>query len=293
MLAPVDLLLRFTTIGCVGQTAATRHRSGGGKWGKSSSRGSRGQPELDAAECTGTTDQKRGGTGTGTTACGKFLPGIVFWSGILLFVVRDYCFLGIVFCQGVTCSRNYLCCRGLPLLSGITCCQGLLLSGPTTYSSLSSVCTFPFLLPQVERDEEMQEELLVLSDRNEVLKRKREGVRDMFGRSQKLLKKTLDECMALQQKLVAMKEEQGKRGKKGKGNVVKVVVAEEVKEGEEVVEQERRREKNKKERVVVTSGKGETSSPRKSRETRTTLLRHISGMKGALENFLQASTCSA
>ena len=159
------------------------------------------------------------------------------------------------------------------------------------------MCTFSFLLPQVERDEEMQEELLVLSDRNEVLKRKREGVRDMFGRSQKLLKKTLDECMALQQKLVAMKEEQGKRGKKGKGNVVKVVVAEEVKEGEEVeeevVEQERRREKNKKERVVVTSGKGETSSPRKSRETRTTLLRHISGMKGALENFLQASTCSA
>ena len=155
------------------------------------------------------------------------------------------------------------------------------------------MCTIPFLLPQVERDEEMQEELLVLSDRNEVLKRKREGVRDMFGRSQKLLKKTLDECMALQQKLVAMKEEQGKRGKKGKGNVVKVVVAEEVKEGEEVeeeVEQERRREKNKKERVVVTSGKGETSSPRKSRETRTTLLRHISGMKGALENFLQASS---
>jgi hypothetical protein len=36
-----------------------------------------------------------------------------FWSGILLFVVTDYCFLGIVFCQGVTCSRNYLCCRGL------------------------------------------------------------------------------------------------------------------------------------------------------------------------------------
>ena len=31
MLAPVDLLLRFTTIGCVGQTAATRHRSGGGR----------------------------------------------------------------------------------------------------------------------------------------------------------------------------------------------------------------------------------------------------------------------
>jgi hypothetical protein len=149
------------------------------------------------------------------------------------------------------------------------------------------VCTFAFLLPQVERDEEMQEELLVLSDRNEVLKRKREGVRDMFGRSQKLLKKTLDECMALQQKLVAMKEEQGK---KGKGKVVTVVVAEEVKEGEEVVEQERRREKNKKERVVVTSGKGETSSPRKSRETRTTLLRHISGIKGALEGFLQASS---
>ena len=184
----------------------------------------------------------------------------------------------------------------LPLLSGITFVAGdylLLLSGPTTYSSLSSVCTFPFLLPQVERDEEMQEELLVLSDRNEVLKRKREGVRDMFGRSQKLLKKTLDECMALQQKLVAMKEEQGKRGKKGKGNVVKVVVAEEVKEGEEVMEQERRREKNKKERVVVTSGKGETSSPRKSRETRTTLLRHISGMKGALENFLQLQASSA
>ena len=155
MLAPVDLLLlflllfvvvvrcRFTTIGCVGQTAATRHRSGGGKWGKSSSRGSRGQPELDAAECTGTTDQKRGGTGTGTTACGKFLPGIVFWSGILLFVVRDYCFLGIVFCQGLLVVRDYfvvgdyLCCQGLLVVRDY-CCQGLLLI------AVSHLCA-PFL----------------------------------------------------------------------------------------------------------------------------------------------------
>ena len=204
-----------------------------------------------------------------------------------MFFVKGLLVPGITFVV-----RDYLCCQGL-LVVVVIRDYLLLLSGPTTYSSLSSVCTFPFLLPQVERDEEMQEELLVLSDRNEVLKRKREGVRDMFGRSQKLLKKTLDECMALQQKLVAMKEEQGKRGKKGKGNVVKVVVAEEAKEakeGEEVVEQERRREKNKKERVVVTSGKGETPSPRKSRETRTTLLRHISGIKGALEGFLQASS---
>ena len=145
----------------------------------------------------------------------------------------------------------------------------------------------------MERDEEMQEELLVLSDRNEVLKRKREGVRDMFGRSQKLLKKTLEECMALQRKLVAMKEEQGKQGKQGRVEVVEEEEGELGEVGE--VEEERRRKKNEKERAVVTNGgdTGEAPSPRKSRETRTTLLRHISGMKGTLENFLQASSASA
>jgi len=149
----------------------------------------------------------------------------------------------------------------------------------------------------------VEREVTSLRSSNQKLRQQRDSLKKMFHRSQEILKKTLVECKEMQHKL---------REQESAAHADKEVEQ----ESEQDMEQES--DSDDEERVKRTSNKAtllsstaaasskeqekeedmksalkHSSSPRKSRETRGTLLRHISSIKGALEGFLQASLVPA
>jgi len=143
----------------------------------------------------------------------------------------------------------------------------------------------------------VEREVTSLRSSNQKLRQQRDSVKKMFHRSQETLKKTLVECKKMQHKL---------REQESAAQAYKEVEQESEQDMEQESDrddEERVKRKSNKARLLsstaaaseqekeedVKSALKHSSSPRKSRETRGTLLRHISSIKGALEGFLQAS----
>jgi hypothetical protein len=99
----------------------------------------------------------------------------------------------------------------------------------------------------------------------------------------------LDECHELQKKVSSIREKEiEKQTSLEKKEKEGVLVPTSKEKTSPVVKKDKSNDAN--DELLHRSTSVVSTSPRKSRDTRSTLLRHISGIKGALEGFLQASS---
>ena len=132
---------------------------------------------------------------------------------------------------------------------------------------------------------DLEEETISFKNSTNKLRKQRDGLRTMFDRSQEILKRTLNECKELQRN----KRQRETTAVEVDTNTTaaSVPVASSSATTTTTNSSPPRRieiQEKLKESMI------ESSSPRKSRETRGTLLRHIASIKGALEGYMRAST---
>ena len=133
----------------------------------------------------------------------------------------------------------------------------------------------------LEEERESKEQKII------ALRRQRDALRTMFDKSQEVLKRTLVECQELQRTKVA-KSSSSSNSTKDEEEIVAEAFCGRVKSSQN--EETTLRSSSSSSGSI---GGSSSESPRKSRETRGTLLRHIASIKGALEGFLHASTLSS
>ena len=142
---------------------------------------------------------------------------------------------------------------------------------------------------------DLEEETISFKNSTNKLRKQRDGLRTMFDRSQEILKRTLNECKELQRnkrqrETTAIEVDTNTTATSLRSDTFtasSVPVASSSATTTTTNSSPPRRieiQEKLKESMI------ESSSPRKSRETRGTLLRHIASIKGALEGYMRAST---
>ena len=144
---------------------------------------------------------------------------------------------------------------------------------------------------------DLEEETISFKNSTNKLRKQRDGLRTMFDRSQEILKRTLNECKELQRnkrqrETTAVEVDTNTtatslRSDTFTASSVPVASSSATTTTTTTNSSPPRRieiQEKLKESMI------ESSSPRKSRETRGTLLRHIASIKGALEGYMRAST---
>ena len=142
---------------------------------------------------------------------------------------------------------------------------------------------------------DLEEETISFKNSTNKLRKQRDGLRTMFDRSQEILKRTLNECKELQRnkrqrETTAVEVDTNTTATSLRSDTFtasSVPVASSSATTTTTNSSPPRRieiQEKLKESMI------ESSSPRKSRETRGTLLRHIASIKGALEGYMRAST---
>ena len=141
----------------------------------------------------------------------------------------------------------------------------------------------------------LEEETISFKNSTNKLRKQRDGLRTMFDRSQEILKRTLNECKELQRnkrqrETTTVEVDTNTTATSLRSDTFtasSVPVASSSATTTTTNSSPPRRieiQEKLKESMI------ESSSPRKSRETRGTLLRHIASIKGALEGYMRAST---
>ena len=142
---------------------------------------------------------------------------------------------------------------------------------------------------------DLEEETISFKNSTNKLRKQRDGLRTMFDRSQEILKRTLNECKELQRnkrqrETTTVEVDTNTTATSLRSDTFtasSVPVASSSATTTTTNSSPPRRieiQEKLKESMI------ESSSPRKSRETRGTLLRHIASIKGALEGYMRAST---
>jgi hypothetical protein len=143
---------------------------------------------------------------------------------------------------------------------------------------------------------DLEEETISFKNSTNKLRKQRDGLRTMFDRSQEILKRTLNECKELQRnkrqretttvEVDTNTTATSLRSDTFTASSVPVASSSATTTTTTNSSPPRRIEIQEKLKESMI----ESSSPRKSRETRGTLLRHIASIKGALEGYMRAST---
>ena len=145
---------------------------------------------------------------------------------------------------------------------------------------------------------DLEEETISFKNSTNKLRKQRDGLRTMFDRSQEILKRTLNECKELQRnkrqrETTAVEVDTNTTATSLRSDTFtasSVPVASSSATTTTTTTTNSSPPRRIEIQEKLKESMIESSSPRKSRETRGTLLRHIASIKGALEGYMRAST---
>ena len=145
---------------------------------------------------------------------------------------------------------------------------------------------------------DLEEETISFKNSTNKLRKQRDGLRTMFDRSQEILKRTLNECKELQRnkrqrETTAVEVDTNTTATSLRSDTFtasSVPVASSSSSATTTTTTNSSPPRRIEIQEKLKESMIESSSPRKSRETRGTLLRHIASIKGALEGYMRAST---